>query len=110
TFASFAAVGEALRLAEAAGVGLALLGDVVRHSDKVTGGPGSIMLRDTADVLSDDDGLRPIFEHTRGLGEKDLRLALELGADLGLDLPMARLAVEGLGPALGVPHREEEVP
>lgn len=110
TFASFAAVGEALRLAEAAGVDLALLGDVVRHSDKVTGGPGSIMLRDTADVLSDDDGLRPIFEHTRGLGEKDLRLALELGADLGLDLPMARLAVEGLGPALGVPHREEEVP
>src|SRR5690606_21660121 len=96
TFASFAAVGEALRLAEAAGVDLALLGDVVRHSDKVTGGPGSIMLRDTADVLSDDDGLRPIFEHTRGLGEKDLRLALELGADLGLDLPMARLAVEGL--------------
>src|SRR5699024_7467003 len=44
TFASFAAVGEAVRLAEAAGVDLARLGDVVRHSDRITGGPGAIML------------------------------------------------------------------
>jgi 3-hydroxyisobutyrate dehydrogenase len=40
TFASYAAVGEASRLAEAAGVDLAKLGEVVRHSDRVTGGPG----------------------------------------------------------------------
>ncbi len=34
TFASYGAVGEALRLAEAAGVDLAQLGEVVRHSDR----------------------------------------------------------------------------
>ncbi|MEZ5178900.1 MAG: NAD(P)-binding domain-containing protein [Acidimicrobiales bacterium] len=105
---SYGAVGEALRLAEAAGVDLALLGEVVRHSDRVTGGPGAVMLRNTAAALGADDGLRPIFEHTRGLGEKDLQLALELGRDLGVDLPFAALAHEHLGAALGVPHPLED--
>ena len=104
TFAAFAAVGEALALAEAAGVDLALLGEVVRHSDRVTGGPGSIMLRPTARPLTATDGLHAIFTHTRGLGEKDLQLALALGEDLDLELPIARLALDHLGTALGVPH------
>jgi len=102
TFASYAAVGEASRLAEAAGVDLALLGEVVRHSDAVTGGPGAIMLRATAAPLADDDGLRPIFTHTKALGEKDLRLALALAAEHGLDLPLTRDALDHLGAALGV--------
>jgi len=104
TFAAYSAVGEALRLAEAAGVDVAQLGEVVRHSDRVTGGPGAVMLRDTAAPLADTDGLHDIFLHTRELGEKDLRLALDLGADLGLDLPFAELALASLGTALGVPH------
>lgn len=104
TFASFAAVGEACRLAEAAGVDLALLGEVVRHSDRVTGGPGSVMLRDTAAPLDPSDGLHDIFVHTRGLGEKDLRLAIDLGHQLGLDMGVAELTLARLGAALGVPH------
>jgi 3-hydroxyisobutyrate dehydrogenase len=107
TFASFAAVGDAYRLAEAAGVDLHLLGEVVRHSDKVTGGPGAVMLRRSAGPLPDDDGLRPIFTHTRELGEKDLALALALAAEHGVELPFARLAHDHLGAALGVPHRQE---
>ena len=103
TFASYAAAGEACRLAEAAGVDLALLGEVVRHSDRVTGGPGAVLIRDTAVPMADDDGLRPIFTHTRGLGEKDLDLAIELATTLGVDSPFARLAREQLGAALGVP-------
>lgn len=104
TFASFAAVGEALRLAEAAGVDLVALGEVVRHSDAVTGGPGSIMLRGTARPLDVADGLHDVFVHTRGLGEKDLQLALGLGVELGVDLPVATLALDRLAEALGVPH------
>ncbi len=107
TFASFAAVGEAMALAEAAGVDLGLLGEVVRHSDRVTGGSGSVMLRPSTAPLAADDGLRPIFEHTRGLGEKDLRLALGLAAELGVDAPVAALALDRLGAALGVPHDPE---
>jgi len=108
TFASFGAVGEALRLAEAAGVDLAKLGEVVRHSDRVTGGPGSIMLRDTAAPMTDGDGLKPIFEHTCQLGEKDLDLALALGAALGVELPFAELARTNLAEALGVGIQTEQ--
>ncbi len=102
TFASYAAVGEAVRLAEAAGVDLNLLGQVVRHSDKVTGGPGSIMIRSTAAALDPSDGLHSIFTHTLGLGEKDLRLAIALGHDLGVDTPVAELALDHLPAALGL--------
>lgn len=103
-FTAFTAVGEALRLAEAAGVDLAKLGDVVRHSDAITGGPGAIMLRSQTGPLAHDDGLYEIFRHTRDLGEKDLRHALGLGAELGVDLPLASLALDHLAAALGVPH------
>lgn len=104
TFASYAAVGEALRLAEAAGVDIARLGDVVRQSDSVTGGPGAIIVRTETGPLAEDDGLRSIFEHSRELGEKDLDLALALGEDLGVDLPLAALARRHVAEALGVPH------
>ena len=55
-------------------------------------------------TLAADDGMREIFEHTRDLGEKDLRLAAELAAQLGVDTPFTNLALEKLGGALGVPH------
>lgn len=103
TFVSFTAIGEAMRLAEAAGVDLSQLGEVVRHSDRVTGGPGAVMLRTSGGPLAADDGLRPIFEHTRDLGEKDLWLALELATEVGVELPMTAHALTALAPALGVP-------
>lgn len=102
SFTSYAVVGEALRLAEAAGLDLRKLSAVVNHSDKQTGGPGAIMLRDTTAQIPIDDPLRPIFEHAAGLGRKDLELALALGDRLEVDLPFARLALEQLAAALGV--------
>jgi 3-hydroxyisobutyrate dehydrogenase len=107
-FTALTAVGEAQRLAEAAGIDPAALGEVVRHSDAVAGGPGAIMLRSTTGAMADDDPLRPFFEHTRGLGEKDLDHALALADELGLDLPLARLARSRLAAALGLPPDEEE--
>ncbi|MGE5290900.1 MAG: NAD(P)-dependent oxidoreductase [Micromonosporaceae bacterium] len=106
-FVAFAAAGEAQRLAEASGIDLRKLAKVVRHSDTVTGGPGAIMLRDTAAALDPGDPLYEILCHVRALGEKDLSLALELGADSGVKLPLAHLALERLATALGVPHQED---
>lgn len=106
TFASYAAVGEAVALAEAAGVDLAELGKVVRHSDQVTGGPGAIMLGQAAGPMAADDGLRPIFTHTHELGSKDLQLAIGLGDELEIDLPVAQLALARLAGALGITHPE----
>lgn len=101
-FVAFTAAGEAQRLAEAAGLDLRKLARVVRHSDAVTGGPGAIMVRDTTAPMADDDVLRPIFEHTRALGEKDLALALELAAEHDLHLPLAEQAQRDFGPSLGL--------
>jgi 3-hydroxyisobutyrate dehydrogenase-like beta-hydroxyacid dehydrogenase len=108
TFAGYAAVGEAWKLAEAAGLNLQDLGNVVRHTDKLTGGPGSIMFRDDTKDLEPGHFLYEGFMHTRGLGEKDLSLALALGESVSVDLPLARLALERLAPGLGVPHTEKE--
>jgi 3-hydroxyisobutyrate dehydrogenase-like beta-hydroxyacid dehydrogenase len=101
-FAAYSAAAEAQRLAEGAGVDLVDLGNVVRHSDRVTGGPGAIMLRATTAPLVGDDPLFAILSHTRDLGEKDLRLALDLGRELGVDLPFAELALERFASGLGL--------
>ncbi|MFD0363836.1 NAD(P)-dependent oxidoreductase [Nocardia sp. GCM10030253] len=101
-FIAFTAATEAQRLAEAAGLDITTLGKVVRHSDAVTGGPGAIMLRDRTAPIEVGDFWLPILSHVRDLGEKDLTLALELGARLGVDLPLAELALDRLGPGLGV--------
>jgi 3-hydroxyisobutyrate dehydrogenase len=106
-FVSFTAATEAQRLAEAAGLDLVALGDVVRHTDAITGGPGAIMHRATTAPLSDDDFWFGVFEHVRALGEKDLRLALGLASQLGIDVPLAELALERLGTGLGLPEEEQ---
>lgn len=101
-FVSFTAAAEAQRLAEASGVSLRKLGRVVRHTDAITGGAGSIMLRPTTAPMKPDDDLYDILCHTRDLGEKDLTLALELAGELGVDAPFARLALERFGAGLGL--------
>lgn len=108
TFTSYAAACEAMKLAEAAGLDLQALGRVVRHTDALTGGPGAIMVREDMKDLEPDNFLYQPFLHTRGLGEKDLSLALALGESVSVDLPLARLAYERLAAGLGVPHTKEE--
>ena len=104
TFIGFAAACEAQKLAEAAGIDLQKLGRVVRHTDAQSGGPGAIMVRDDTNPLEPDHFLHDLFVHTRGLGEKDLSLALALGETAGVDLPMAEIALRDLATGLGVPH------
>lgn len=103
-FTSFTAACEALKLADAAGINLQDLGNVVRHSDRQSGGAGMVMFRDDVKPLAPDHFLYQPFLHTRGLGEKDLGLALALADELDVDLPLARLALENLAAGLGVPH------
>jgi 3-hydroxyisobutyrate dehydrogenase-like beta-hydroxyacid dehydrogenase len=108
TFTSYAAACEAMKLAEAAGLDLQALGRVVRHTDALTGGPGAIMVREDMNDLEPDNFLYQPFLHTRGLGEKDLSLALALGEAVSVDLPLAQLAYERLAAGLGLPHTEKE--
>ncbi len=108
TFTSYVAACEAMKLAEAAGLDLQTLGRVVRHTDALTSGAGAIMVRDDMKNIEPDSFLYQPFVHARGLGEKDLSLALGMGEALSVDLPLARLAYEGLAAGLGVPHTEKE--
>ncbi|MFD4323970.1 NAD(P)-dependent oxidoreductase [Nocardioides sp. NPDC058538] len=102
-FASFTAATEAQRLAEAAGLDLVALGDVVRHTDAITGGPGAIMHRDTTAPIEETDFWHGVFGHVVALGEKDLGFAIALAEELGVEVPLARLALERLAPGLGLP-------
>ncbi|OBA57044.1 MULTISPECIES: NAD(P)-dependent oxidoreductase [Gordonia] len=107
-FISFAATAEASRLAQAAGIDVAKLGKVVRHTDAITGGAGAIMLRDTTAPIEPDDFWYGVFTHVRELGEKDLSLALTLGESLDVELPLGTQALADLATGLGVPHSEGE--
>lgn len=104
TFTSYAAACEAQQLAHESGLDIVALGKVVRHTDAITGGPGAIMVRDSVGRLNPDDFFHQPFSHTRDLGEKDLQLALDLGAEYGVDLPLAEVALQRLAAGLGVPH------
>ncbi len=101
-FVAFTAATEAQRLAEAAGLDLLELGRVVRHTDAITGGPGAIMHRPTTAPLAPDDFWYGVFDHVRALGEKDLRFAIGLADELGVDVPLARQALDRLAAGLGL--------
>jgi 3-hydroxyisobutyrate dehydrogenase-like beta-hydroxyacid dehydrogenase len=109
-FVAFTAAAEAQRLAEAAGLDWRKLARIVRHSDAVTGGAGAIMLRPVTTPLEAADPLREILEHVRALGEKDLSLALELGGELGVELPMAEYALGNFAAGLGFPAQDAGLP
>lgn len=101
-FVAFTAVTEAQRLAEASGLDLVALGDVVRHTDAITGGPGAIMHRATTAPIPPDDFWHGVLDHVRALGEKDLTFAIALANELGVDVPLAREALPRLGKGLGL--------
>ncbi|HLS00034.1 NAD(P)-dependent oxidoreductase [Mycolicibacillus parakoreensis] len=107
TFTGYAAACEAMALAESAGLKLSALARVVRHTDALTGGPGAIMFRNSTDPLDPDDPMYGPLSHTRGLGEKDLSLALALAERTGVALPLAGVALQRLGIGLGVAEPTE---
>lgn len=101
-FVAFTAATEAQRLAEAAGLDLKALGEVVRHTDAITGGPGAVMYRESTAPIAPDDFWHGVLGHVADLGEKDLGFAVELAAELGVEVPLAELAHARLRKGLGL--------
>lgn len=106
-YASWLAAFEGQRLAEAAGIDLAKLAEVVRVSDRRIGGVSTLMFRSTTAPFgeADDAGLVGAMASAAALAHKDLGAAISLGRELGVRLPAAELAdsyadaVFGVGPA-----------
>jgi len=92
-YGSWLAAYEGQRIAEAAGIELAKLAQVIRASDVKIGGPSTLMFRPTVAPLGPDDheGLVAAMRTGAALAHKDLRAALEVGAQMGLDLPVAEM-------------------
>jgi 3-hydroxyisobutyrate dehydrogenase len=106
-YGSWLAAYEAQRLAEAAGIVLTDLAQVIRVSDARIGGASRLMFRSTVAPFTDADDPRLVDAMRAGasLAHKDLAAALELAGSLGVELPLAAMTDDrcdemfGLGPA-----------
>jgi 3-hydroxyisobutyrate dehydrogenase len=95
---------EGQALAEAAGIELTKLAQVVRASDAQSGGPTTLMFRRTVAPFTpeDDQGLVGAMQAAAGLARKDLQAALALADELDLQLPLATMTEERCGDIFGV--------
>jgi len=105
-YASWLAAYEAQVLAEAAGIELSKLAQVIKASDARIGGASTLMFRRTVAPFTaeDDAGLVAAMRTAATLAHKDLLGAMELGDLLGVALPLAAMtdaradALFGIGP------------
>jgi len=103
-YGSWLAAYEGQLLAEAAGITLSKLAEVIRASDQKIGGVSTLMFRETVAPFPPDAdaGLMGAMAAAAGLAHKDLRAALALADEIGVDMPLARLTDESRGRIFGV--------
>ena len=94
TYGSWLAAFEGQQLAEAAGIPLDKLAEVVKASDVHIGGASRLMFRPTVAPFTEDDHPMVVGAMRSGasLAHKDLAAALELAEALDVDLPLAKMA------------------
>lgn len=104
TYGSWLAAYESQLLAEAAGISLPKLAEVVRASDVHIGGASRLMFRTTAAPFTegDDKGLVDAMRAGASLAHKDIRAALELAESLDVDLPLAAMAEDRCDDVFGI--------
>jgi len=97
-------------LAEAAGVELAKLAQVIKASDALIGGASALMFRPTVAPFTeaDDKGFVRAMQGGAGLAHKDLQAALSLAAELDVDLPLAVLTEAHCDDIFGVRGIDKE--
>jgi 3-hydroxyisobutyrate dehydrogenase-like beta-hydroxyacid dehydrogenase len=93
TYGSWLAAYEGQELAEACGIDLAKLAEVVKASDVHIGGASRLMFRPTVAPFTEDDHpmLVDAMRTAASLAHKDLAAALELAESLHVELPLATM-------------------
>jgi len=91
-------------LAEAAGIELSKLAQVVKASDALIGGASALMFRPTVAPFTDadDKGFVSAMQGGAALAHKDLVAALALAADLDVDLPLTAMTESRCDDIFGV--------
>jgi 3-hydroxyisobutyrate dehydrogenase-like beta-hydroxyacid dehydrogenase len=92
-YGSWLAAYEAQCLAEAAGIDLGKLAQVIRASDEKIGGASRLMFRSSVAPFGEGDDQMVVgaMRAAASLAHKDLRAVLELGKYLGVNLPLAQM-------------------
>ena len=95
---------EGQRIAEAGGIELAKLAQVIRASDAKIGGAATLMFRPTVEPFGPDDheGLVASMAAGAALATKDLAAALEAATELGLTLPGVEVTARHIDDVFGV--------
>src|SRR5487761_842879 len=103
-YGAWLAAYEGHRLAEAAGIELSKLAQVIRASEKRTGGTTTLMFRDTVTPFPEgtDAGLLGAMQTAADLAHKDLRAAIEMARSMGITAPLAELADSSADSIFGV--------
>jgi 3-hydroxyisobutyrate dehydrogenase-like beta-hydroxyacid dehydrogenase len=103
-YGSWLAAYEGQLLAEAAGIDLGKLAQVVKASDVRIGGTSTLMFRSTVAPFGEEDdrGLVGAMQSAASLAHKDLRAALELARTLEVELPLAVMTEEHCDDIFGV--------
>ncbi len=109
-YGSWLAAYEAQVLAEAAGIELSKLAQVIRASDALIGGASTLMFRPTVAPFTDadDKGFVGAMQAGAALAHKDLRAALAMAGDLDVELPLAAMTDERCDDIFGVRTVNEE--
>ena len=95
---------EGQRIAEAGGIELAKLAQVIRASDAKIGGAATLRVRPTVEPFGPDDheGLVASMAAGAALATKDLAAALEAATELGLTLPGVEVTARHIDDVFGV--------
>jgi 3-hydroxyisobutyrate dehydrogenase-like beta-hydroxyacid dehydrogenase len=93
TYGSWMVADEAARLIAASGIGADSLVAVIRASDPLTGGVTAMLAGDRAG--------RPAPAALATIADKDLRAALSLAEQSGVELPVTRLVTDRIGELVG---------
>jgi 3-hydroxyisobutyrate dehydrogenase len=97
-------------LAEAAGIELSKLSQVIKASDAKIGGASALMFRPTVApfTAADDAGFVAAMRNGADLAHKDLVAALALAAELDVDLPLAGMTEARADDIFGVGGMRED--
>jgi 3-hydroxyisobutyrate dehydrogenase len=109
-YGSWLAAYEGQVLAEAAGIELSKLAQVIRASDAKIGGAATLMFRPTVAQFTEDAdaGFVAAMQNGADLAHKDLLAAMALADELGVSLPLAAMTEARTDFIFGVGGNEEE--